>query len=89
MVNIMEKNNKREIEAYVVSDKMNKTVVVQLKKRVQHRIFKKFFTVREKYKAHDEKNECYVGDKVLVRESRPLSKEKRWVVIKIIEKAIV
>lgn len=81
------KSNKREIEAYVVSDKMEKTVVVQIKKRVQHRVFKKYFTVREKYKAHDEKNECKVGDKVLIRQSRPLSREKRWVVVKILEKA--
>ena len=80
--------NKREMEAYVVSDKMDKTVVVQIKKRVQHPVFKKYYTVREKYKAHDEDNACHVGDKVLLRQSRPLSREKRWVVIKILEKAV-
>ena len=79
--------NKKEMEAYVVSDKMDKTVVVQIKKRVQHRVFKKYFTVRKKYKAHDEKNECKSGDKVLIRQCRPLSREKRWVVVKILEKA--
>lgn len=85
----MEKKiNKREMEAYVVSDKMDKTVVVQIKKRVQHPVFKKYYTVRKKYKAHDEENSCHNGDKVLIRQCRPLSREKRWVVIKIIEKAV-
>jgi small subunit ribosomal protein S17 len=78
---------KKEMEAYVVSDKMTKTVVVQIKKRVQHPIFKKYYTVRKKYKAHDEENTCKIGDKVLIRESKPLSREKRWVVVKILEKA--
>jgi small subunit ribosomal protein S17 len=85
----MEKKiNKREMEAYVVSDKMDKTVVVQIKKRVQHPIFKKYYTVRKKYKAHDEQNTCHNGDKVLIRQCRPLSREKRWVVVKVIEKAV-
>ena len=85
----MEKSvNKREMEAYVVSDKMDKTVVVQIKKRVQHPVFKKYYTVRKKYKAHDEGNSCHNGDKVLIRQCRPLSREKRWVVVSILEKAI-
>ncbi len=82
-------NKKKEMEAQVVSDKMQKTVVVQIKSRVQHPVFKKYYTVRDKYKAHDEKNECKIGDTVLIRESRPLSREKRWVVVKILERAIV
>ena len=85
---IKQTGNKREMEAYVVSDKMDKTVVVQIKKRVQHPLFKKFYTVRKKYKAHDEANACHVGDKVLLRQSRPLSREKRWVVVRILEKAV-
>lgn len=78
--------NKRELEANVISDKMDKTIVVEIKKRVQHPVFKKYYTVRKKYKAHDEKNICKAGDRVLIRQCRPLSKEKRWVVVKILEK---
>lgn len=77
---------KREMEAYVVSNKMDKTVVVEIKKRVQHRVFKKYFTVRKKYTAHDETNECQVGDKVLIQQSRPMSRTKRWKVIKVLER---
>lgn len=78
--------NKRELEANVISDKMDKTIVVEIKKRVQHPVFKKYYTVRKKYKAHDEENICKAGDRVLIRQCRPLSKEKRWVVVKILEK---
>lgn len=83
----METGRKRELEGVVVSNKMQKTVVVELKKRVKHPIFKKYYTVRKKYKAHDEKSACQMGDAVLIRESRPLSRTKRWVVVKVLAKA--
>jgi small subunit ribosomal protein S17 len=84
----MEKN-RRQLEGVVVSDKMDKTIVVQVKDRVKHPLFKKYFTVRKKYKAHDEQNECGIGDVVLISESRPLSKQKRWALTKVVEKAVV
>jgi small subunit ribosomal protein S17 len=68
----------RTLIGEVVSDKMDKTVVVQVERRVRHGMYEKFVTERAKYKAHDEKNECKVGDVVQIVESRPLSAEKRW-----------
>jgi small subunit ribosomal protein S17 len=62
----------------VVSDKMDKTVVVEVKRTFQHTHFKKYVQTRKRYKAHDETNQCKVGDKVQIVESRPLSKQKRW-----------
>ncbi|MCX7696851.1 MAG: 30S ribosomal protein S17 [Bacteroidales bacterium] len=70
----------------VVSDKMNKTVVVLVERHVKDPIYKKVVTRSKKYMVHDEKNECQVGDKVLIMETRPLSKRKRWRVVEIIEK---
>ena len=71
----------------VVSDKMDKTIVVAIEDRVQHPLYKKIMKTTLKLKAHDEKNECGVGDKVKVMETRPLSKDKRWRLVEIIEKA--
>lgn len=71
----------------VTSDKMDKTVVVVVTRRVRDAKFGKFVTKRSKYKAHSSDNGAHVGDKVLIIESRPLSKEKRWRVIELIEKA--
>ena len=71
----------------VVSDKMDKTVVVEIRTRVRHPLYGKIMNRTTKRKAHDEKNECGVGDRVLVMETRPLSREKRWRVVEIIEKA--
>jgi small subunit ribosomal protein S17 len=71
----------------VVSDKMDKTIVVAIEDRVQHPLYKKTIKSTYKLKAHDEKNECSIGDKVKVMETRPLSKEKRWRLVEIIEKA--
>jgi len=71
----------------VVSDKMDKTVVVAIQDRVRHPLYKKIVKRTYKLKAHDENNECVVGDKVRVMETRPLSKEKRWRLVEIIEKA--
>ncbi|WAM32432.1 30S ribosomal protein S17 [Caldicellulosiruptor naganoensis] len=71
----------------VVSDKMDKTVVVAVETLVQHPLYKKTIKRTTKFKAHDENNECRVGDKVLIMETRPLSKEKRWRVVQILERA--
>lgn len=71
----------------VVSDKMDKTIVVAIKDRVRHPLYKKIVKSTYKLKAHDEKNECGIGDTVRVMETRPLSKEKRWRLVEIIEKA--
>ncbi|MDR1668503.1 MAG: 30S ribosomal protein S17 [Oscillospiraceae bacterium] len=71
----------------VVSDKMDKTVVVAIETHVRHPLYKKIIKRTYKLKAHDQNNECGVGDKVLVMETRPISKEKRWRLVEIIEKA--
>ena len=71
----------------VVSDKMDKTIVVKLSTRVKHPLYSKYITKTTKIKAHDENNECGVGDTVKVMETRPLSREKRWRLVEIIEKA--
>ena len=71
----------------VVSDKMDKTIVVAIEDSVRHPLYKKTMKRTYKLKAHDENNECGVGDKVLVMETRPLSKDKRWRLVEIIEKA--
>jgi small subunit ribosomal protein S17 len=73
----------------VVGDKMNKTVVVQVDRLVRHPMYKKYVRRRAKYTAQDETNSCKVGDRVLIRETRPLSKTKRWRVSEILEKAVV
>ncbi len=72
----------------VVSDKMDKTVVVQVERLTMHPRFKKYIRRRKKYKAHDEQNACRTGDRVLIIESRPLSKDKRWRVLATLEKAL-
>ena len=71
----------------VVSDKMDKTIVVAIEDRVAHPLYKKIIKRTYKLKAHDEKNECGIGDRVKVMETRPLSKDKRWRLVEIIEKA--
>ena len=71
----------------VVSDKMDKTVVVAVENRVPHPLYKKIIKRTYKLKAHDENNECGIGDRVRVMETRPLSKDKRWRLVEIIEKA--
>ena len=82
-----ERNLRKTQVGLVTSDKMDKTVVVSIKDRVQHPLYKKIVNRTVKIKAHDEKNECGVSDKVLIMETRPLSKDKRWRVAEIIEKA--
>jgi len=71
----------------VVSDKMDKTIVVAVEDNVRHPLYKKIMKRTTKFKAHDENNECKVGDRVEIMETRPLSKEKRWRLVRIIEKA--
>lgn len=82
-----ERGNKRLITGVVISDKMEKTIVVRTERLVKHQVFKKYIRRHVKYKAHDERNECKAGDKVLITESRPISKDKRWRVREILEKA--
>ena len=83
----MERNLRKTRVGFVTSDKMEKTVVVSVKDKVRHPLYKKIVNRTIKLKAHDENNECGIGDRVLVMETRPLSKDKRWRVVKIIEKA--
>ncbi len=71
----------------VVSDKMDKTVVVAIERSIKHPLYKKIMKRTQKLKAHDENNECREGDRVKIMETRPLSKEKRWRVVEIVEKA--
>ena len=83
----MERNLRKTRVGKVVSDKMDKTIVLALEDNVKHPLYKKIIKNTVKIKAHDENNECHVGDRVLVMETRPLSKDKRWRVVEIIEKA--
>ncbi len=82
-----ERNLRKTRVGIVVSDKMDKTVVIAISDNVRHPLYKKIVKRTVKLKAHDEANECRVGDRVEVTETRPLSKDKRWRVSKIIEKA--
>lgn len=82
-----DRNLRKTRTGVVVSDKMDKTVVVAIQDNVRHPLYKKIIKRTVKLKAHDEKNECATGDRVLVMETRPLSKDKRWRVCKVIEKA--
>ncbi len=83
----MERNLRKTKVGVVTSDKMDKTVVVTIKDRVRHPLYNKIVNRTVKYKAHDEDNSCGVGDKVLIMECRPYSKDKRFRVVEIIEKA--
>ncbi|MDR1559286.1 MAG: 30S ribosomal protein S17 [Clostridiales bacterium] len=83
----MERNLRKTRTGKVVSDKMDKTIVVAVENHVKHPLYKKIIKRTYKLKAHDEKNECKAGDRVKVMETRPLSKDKRWRLVTIIEKA--
>lgn len=83
----MERNLRKTKIGIVTSDKMDKTVVVTIQDRVKHPLYNKIVDRSVKYKAHDENNECGVGDKVQIMECRPYSKDKNWRVVEIIEKA--
>ena len=82
-----DRNLRKTRTGLVVSDKMDKTIVVAIEDNVRHPLYKKIIKRTVKLKAHDEKNECRVGDRVSIMETRPLSKDKRWRVTNIIEKA--
>ena len=84
-----ERNLRRSLIGTVSSDKMDKTVVVKVETAVKHPMYKKIVKRTYKLKAHDEENVCQVGDKVEVMETRPLSKDKRWRVVKVVEKAVI
>jgi small subunit ribosomal protein S17 len=84
---MVERGNKRTIKGVVISDKMDKTIVVKAERLVKHAVFHKYVRRHMKYKAHDEQNQCKVGDTVLIIEARPLSKEKRWRMLEIMERA--
>ncbi|HEY7166687.1 MAG TPA: 30S ribosomal protein S17 [Candidatus Binatia bacterium] len=82
-----ERGLRKERSGVIVSDRMQKTVVVSLERTVMHPKYKKFLRRRTKVKAHDEKNQCHIGDRVVIVECRPLSRDKRWRVSKVIERA--
>jgi len=79
---------KRQVVGTVVSNKMDKTVVVLVERLVKHRLYKKYIKRRTKFAAHDGSDSCQIGDKVQITEARPLSRTKRWRVSKIVEKAV-
>ena len=83
----MERNLRKTRVGIVSSDKMDKTIVVSIKDSVKHPLYKKIIKRTVKFKAHDENNECGIGDKVEIMETRPLSRDKRWRLVRIIEKA--
>ncbi|MCT1460127.1 30S ribosomal protein S17 [Aestuariimicrobium sp. p3-SID1156] len=82
-----ERNFRKVREGIVVSDKMDKTIVVAVQERVKHALYGKVMSQTHKLKAHDENNECGIGDRVRVMETRPLSATKRWRLIEVVEKA--
>ena len=83
----MERNLRKQRTGKVVSNKMDKTIVVAIENRVKHPLYKKVVKSTYKLKAHDENNECNIGDTVKVMEPRPLSKDKRWRLVEIVERA--
>lgn len=83
------KSNRKTRFGTVVSNKMDKTVVVSIERLVPHPMYRKFIRRRSKFKAHDAENSCQIGDRVVIEESRPLSKTKRWTVVKILERAAI
>ena len=80
-------NQGRLLQGVVVSDKMIKTVVVAVNRLKKHRKYKKYFKVTKRYKAHDEQRKYHLGDEVIIRETRPLTKDKRWLVVQRIKEA--
>ncbi len=82
-----ERGNRKTRTGVVVSDAMDKTVVVACQRQFAHPTYKKYIRRTTRFKAHDEKNDCKTGDKVLIAETRPLSKEKRWRVVEVLERA--
>ena len=87
MSEVVERNLRKTRVGRVVSDKMDKTIVVAIEDNVKHPVYGMVIKRTVKFKAHDENNECGIGDKVMIMETRPLSKDKRWRLVEIIEKA--
>lgn len=87
MSEIKERAERRTLIGKVLSDKMQKTVVVAVEERIRHPLYGKIIKQTKKFKAHDEENTCKIGDVVRIMETRPLSKEKNWRVVEIVEKA--
>ena len=87
MAEAIDRASRKTRTGVVVSDKMDKTIVVAIESRKQHKLYKKFIRRTVKFKAHDEKNECGVGDRVKIMETRPISKTKNWRLVEVIEKA--
>ena len=83
----IERNARKEKVGVVTSNKMQKTITVAVERKVKHPKYGKFLTMTSKFKAHDEKNECNIGDTVKIMETRPLSKDKNWRLVEIIERA--
>ncbi|MBO7446112.1 MAG: 30S ribosomal protein S17 [Bacteroidales bacterium] len=83
----MERNTRKVREGVVVSDKMDKSIVIKVERKMKHPIYGKFLKRSTKFMAHDEKNECHIGDRVRIMETRPLSKNKCWRLVEILERA--
>jgi small subunit ribosomal protein S17 len=83
----MERNLRKERVGQVVSDKMDKTITITVEKKVKHEKYGKFIATTKKFTVHDENNECGIGDTVKIMETRPLSKNKRWRLVEVLEKA--
>jgi small subunit ribosomal protein S17 len=84
-----ERGNRKVLKGVVVSDKMQKTAVVSVERKFRHPVYKKVIRIRKKYKAHNEENKAHIGDSVEMMETKPMSREKRWRIIKIIKKAAI
>lgn len=83
----MERNTRKERQGIVVSNKMDRSIVVAVTRKVKHPIYGKFMKKTTKFMAHDEKNDCNIGDTVRIMETRPLSKRKRWRLVEVVERA--
>ena len=83
----MDRGNRKSITGIVSSDKMDKSRVIVVERRVKHPLYKKYVKKTSKFMAHDEKNESHIGDTVIIMETRPLSRRKRWRLVEIVEKA--
>jgi len=84
---VSERNLRKTRVGMVVSNKMDKTIVVAIKDNVRHPLYKKIIKQTVKFKAHDQNNDCSIGDRVLIMETRPISRDKRWRLVEILEKA--
>jgi small subunit ribosomal protein S17 len=83
-----ERGNKKQLIGLVASDKNDKTVVVEVVRRTRHAVYQKYISRRKRYQAHDETNDCRVGDRVLIEECRPLSRHKHWRIKQVLDRAV-